>query len=288
MCSCTCEENCCRSGTGWIAGFGEFIYQGSQRQTPAFDIGTGGLMIGYDLPVFREFVVGAALGYANIEVHQEHQFGSQRLSDFVGSVYGSIAHNDFFLNLIVEGGYQKITGRRNIFFPGFEAKANSRTQSGQVTPHIDCGYNFNSCFGTLEPFVSFDWAYSTTDSFKEKDAYPFNMDQKLHNSSLLRSEAGIACFRLFDFDCNGILTLRGKLSYVSKAPFNVGKLTASIEGAGGSFTVNSLTSKLSLAAVGLEAVYVGPSGLILTLNYDGEYAGNFSTSTVFLKVGVPF
>lgn len=283
-----CADADCGKGAGWVAGFAECTSQQAQDQTPSFQTHTGGVIIGYDHQVNNNLLLGASFAYADIDLSQKKGYGSQTAQDYVGSIYGSFLHKNYFLDVIISGGGQQISNKRNIFFPGFAAQARSDTQSTQVTSHIDFGYDYEMDASALEPFIGFDWAYNWTGSLKEKGAYPLNMEQRKHSCSLLRSEAGLSYFKLFCFDDEATMTLRGKISYVNIAPFGVGKVTASIEGAGGSFTVRTLTSSYNTVSPGLQGFYLHPSGFFLTSDYTGEYGKSFSYSSFFLCLGKTF
>lgn len=271
----------------WGAGFGQFIHEHAQDQTPAFHINTGGLAVGFDAFNFEYAVVGICAGYAGMEIPQKNGFGSQWVNDYVFSLYSSFFISHFFLDSALWAGYQQIESKRNIFFPGYNATVRSHSQGGQLTPHLGFGYDLVLDAGAIEPFAQFDWAIDWNGGFTEQGGTPLAMDQRSQTSSMLRSEVGIASYQTCKMGDAGLFVIKGKLSYVNKTPFQTGRVTAAIVGAPGSFTVESFSSQ-NLAAPGIEFFYKDGNGIFCSATYEGEFGSGYSLNSAYLKLGLEF
>ena len=134
-----------------------------------------------------------------------------------------------------------------------------------------------------------DWICNWQGKSKERGDNPFNMVQKRHFSSFLRSEAGVRFYEAITFD-NWRLGFEEKLSYVNKKPFKVGRVNASIVGAPGSFTVETLTTTQNLGVAELELLFEPkdpkyPTG---SIGYQGEFGEMYQSHVVSLAINWSF
>ena len=275
--------------TLWGSVIGSFAHENKQKQSPAFDMTTSGFLIGYDNTNWQNILLGGSLGYAYINIHDKDHYGKQYLSDYTGSIYSSIYLNDLFFDAAIWGAYHNGSSHKKIFYPGFQATAKSHLQGWQVIPHFLLGYEVKLKKITLEPFAQFDWAVNFEKAIKEKGAGALDMRQKAHTSSLLRSEIGIGGFKDFFEEKDDIFIVRGHLSYVNKAMFGTGKVSAAILGApGGTFSVETLVRNQNLFAPGLEIFYETNKNVFFSLSYEGEFGNGYRANEAIFKVGKAF
>ncbi len=281
----SCEKYC-----AWVAPFGEFAHEKAQKQTPEFNLNAGGIVAGFDAFDFEHVLLGFALGYAFIDVNEDHHFGKTWQNDYTASLYSSLYVDHFYADLSLWGGYNQIHGKRNIDFPGFSATAYSKTHSWQIVPHFDFGYDIVLNWITIEPFASFDWAINIADGFSETGAAPLNMHQRSQTTTLMRTELGFSAYQTHKFSNGALLIARESASYVYKKPFDGnGQVAVAIVGApGGIFTVETLTVSQDLFAPGLELFYRTRGGTFGSLTYEGEFGSGFWSNTVIAKAGKEF
>ncbi len=274
----------------WVAPFGEFAHQETQKQTPSFNWKTGGLLAGFDARVSESFLIGGSAGYAYLHLDESAGFGKAWTNDYLLSIYGTIEACHFYADFAVWGGYYRTHNKRNLFFLPSNPSANSEFHGWQVAPHLDFGYDFFFCWAALEPYARFDWAIVLEDGFEEHGAAPLNMKQQGRTGSLLRSEVGLSSYQTHRFQCGGMFIARESLSYINKKPFwNNGFTTAAIVGApGGPFTVETLTATQNLVGLGGELYYHFSNGAFLSLDYEGEFSGPFWNNTAIFKAGKEF
>ncbi len=273
----------------WASAIGSFAHEHAQKETPAFNMDTGGLLLGYDNYRYQNLLLGAAVGYAYVDIHDKGHYGKQYISDYTTSFYSTLYVNNCFFDFALWGGYHSGKSQRDITFPGFDETAKANIKGWQIVPHFLFGYDYKASKCTLEPFVQFDWAVNFERSFKEKGAGVLNMHQKAHNSSLLRSEIGLSCFQMHVGSKDNHLVVREQLSYVNKKMFKTGQVQAAIVGApGGTFVVESLTKTQNLIAPGLEIFYHTRHKSSISLTYEGEFGSGYRANNITLKFAKDF
>ena len=273
----------------WGSLLGSFAREKEQKQTPEFNMNVGGVLFGYDNYKFDNALIGAAVGYAYIDIHEKNHYGNQYINDVVLSTYTSLSCGNCYFDLALWGGYHKGTSKRNIFFPQYSEVAKADTQGWQVVPHFQFGYDHVMKSITLQPFVQFDWAFNFEDSLKEKGATALSMRQKAHTSSFLRSEVGFATTQTYLGSKGQKFIMREHLSYVNKQLFKTGRVTASIVGLpGGTFAVETLTADQNLIAPGIEFFYETRGHTFFSLSYEGEFGSKYMSNNAIFKMGKAF
>jgi uncharacterized protein with beta-barrel porin domain len=274
----------------WTSAFGSFIHQKAQDQTPAFSTNSEGALIGFEEYETENAILGATIGYVNINLTDQQHLGHQETNDYVASLYGDIRGSNAFVNMAVWGGYHTTKSRRNVFFPGFNEIATSKNHGWQIIPHLLFGYDFDKIGrATIELFAQIDWAVNFESGFQETGAGVLNMNQKGNDSSLLRSELGAASFQTFNQENGSIFVIKEKLSYVNKKTFGTGSATAAILGApGGLFNVETLTGLQNLVAPALELFYQTASNVFVSATYEGEFGSGYTSNSVLAKIGKAF
>lgn len=271
----------------WMTGFGEFSTQDAEHQNPKFNTTAGGVLLASDWGNLEQGMVGGALSYTHIAIHEAQALGHETLNGGFATLYGMIFVSDFFFDFALWGGIQHIDNKRNIFYPGFYAQAKSMHNAFQFDPHFSVGYDWYSEKGTLEPFIALDWANSFESSYTEYNAAPYNMKIHSRYSSMLKSEAGLNGYYTHENEKGAFIT-RGKLSYINKKPFHTGRIIASIAGAPGSFTVETFTSSQNLVSPSLEFYWGSKKGAYFSVLYDGEFGQGYIANEITGRIGLNF
>ena len=195
--------------------------------------------------------VGGGAAYSYTHVHEKKDAGHSDINQEYLFVYGAYQGRNFYFNASLWGGLFQIDQVRKIRMTGFDFRSTSHPHGWQLSPHLELGGDaYKNNYVIANPFVMADWVNAWQDGYKEKGDGPFNAEQKKHYSSLLRTEAGLRFYETISFN-TWRLTLEEKGSYVNKQPFHVGRLTASLVGSPGSFTVETLTRAQNLGSGGV-------------------------------------
>ncbi len=265
----------------WYAGFGDVGFQDSQNQNPAFHFINSGLVIGRDY-LYDDAVVGAALAYGNSYIHEHHNFGKANLNIGSLSLYGTIYYPHVFIETSLWTGMQHTNNDRHIFFKNFNKTASGSYNSYQGDIHFGTGYDIQYQSAVVEPFVSVDWAFLHDHFYNEHGAAPYNMNRPSHFSSMLRSEAGLNGYYMHEFEW-GRFILRGKASYINKAPFSLDRISVTLAGTSDFLTVCSFTASQNLVSPSIEIFCQTKSGFFASLLYNGEFGKGFWSHEAMLR-----
>lgn len=286
-----CQDTCCspceQYSNVWLTGFGDWSQLDAQNQNPEFNVNTGGAILGFDFYKRDIGTFGAGVAYATSSIHQDNHYGHNDIEGVYPTLYSSLYYCDFFLDMAIWGGYSRVHNHRNIFYPGFAAKAKSSYNSWAFNPHVEIGYDFCTGCVTFEPFVSVDWVNTYNQSYNENGADPYDMRVFKHHSSMLQSEAGLNFYWNQQVACTDLI-LRGGLSYINRNPYSTGTVNASIVGAPGSFKTVSFTSTQNLFSPSLEINWTAFQNGYVSLMYDGEFGSNYTANEVIIRAGYSF
>ncbi len=273
----------------WASGLGDFTHQNEEKQNPAFHATSGGGLLGMETVRFSTVLLGAAVGYvhSNIDMHQ--QAGNSDIDYYVAGMYETTYIHNGYIELSLWGGYNQFNNKRQIIYPGFDKTARSSHHGWQITPSISAGYDFSCKWAVLEPFASLDVVVNFEQKFAEKKASPFNMEYSRNTSELLRFEAGVNVYGIWERNW-GSCIVRETLSYVLRKPYHVGTVNAAIVGAPGSFTVYSFTDQQNILSPGIEIFFKHKKGAFFSVTYDGEFGfgSGYMSNELIGKVGVYF
>lgn len=272
----------------WVLGFGQFSHQNAQDQSPAFSMNTGGFLTGFDYGNPDTGLIGTSIGYAHLDLNQAQDFGRSKIQAIYTSLYSSLFADEFFFEFALGGGYQWIEGQRHVFFSGFDAQAQNSHHALQIAPHFGMGYDIWIGRGTIEPFLSLDWAFNAEEGYTESGAAPYNMQVPHRTSSMLRTEAGLNGCYSNSYGWGSFL-FRSKASYVNKSPRKTGTMNASIVGSPqGGFTVEAFTENQNLFSPSVEFFFLSKRGGYLSILYDGEFGSGYRSNEVLGKLGIYF
>jgi outer membrane autotransporter protein len=282
----------------WANGFGDFASQTAAHQNPNFHMQTAGTMLGFDyvngaIPSAKldAALAGILVAYTHSYINQGDHFGHNQVTTGYVGVYGTFYASHFYLELASWNGWQHITNARNISFSDFSAQAKSKHNGYVGDLHAGFGYDFEfeigSFSGLFEPFAKVDWAYDFERGYDEQGAFPYNMHVGSHFSSMLQTEAGVSAYFSQNFE-QGSWTLREKISYINRVPFEIGKVFPNLVGFPGSFALASFTDIQSIFSESLEISWETQSGSYGSLMYDGEFGSGWILNEIVASIGKLF
>lgn len=271
----------------WAEVIGAFSYQKAEHQTPGFNPVSGGLILALEANLDLDVRVGGGAAYTYTHIHQNRGAGHAHIDQEYLFAYGFWGPGHFYLDAALWGGLFHIHQVRKIDMTAFSFRSTSDPSGWQLSPHLELGLDyqvFRKWFN-LQPFAMFDWANSWQKSYKESGNGPFNMGQKSHYASFLRSELGIRFFETVNFN-RWRLVFQEKASYVNKKPFDVGTVNAFLVGSPGSFTVETLSTPQN-AGVGEFAMIFEPKDTgypFGVIAYQGEFSQPYQSHQLFLEI----
>ncbi len=276
----------------WLGTFGEYAHKKAQNETPAFNVGLGGVIAAFDYNGTNANVVGVGVAYVHSHLHESDGMGSASVDQGYMTAYGTLNAAKWYFDLALWGGYYHTSNRRKISFSGFHHTAKSQTHGWQVAPHLEIGYDgfhLERCqvkwFG-IEPFLMGDWVGNWEQGFQEHGANILNMRQKGRFCSLFRGETGLRFHEIVKFDWGNIV-FREKGSYAYQKTFHTGFITSSLIGTPGSFTVTTLTGAQNLGVFEF-SMLVRPNNdkaPYVDVRYQGEFGSSYQSHQGIFEIG---
>ena len=235
-------------------------------------------------------MVGVSVGYVRNGIHQNGHAGNATIDFYAANLYGTAYFGDGYIECGLAGAANRFNNTRHIQFPSYDQKSKSAYWGGQIAPHLSGGYDFNFDWGCIEPFGSLDCAVLFQPDFTESGSGVLNMYQKNSTATLLRSEAGIHAYEIWNTQY-GDFILRETLSYVNKEPFKVGLISAGIVGFEPGFVVDSFTNNQNFISPGFQVFYKACNGAFCSILYMGEFQigpGSYISNNLLGKLGIYF
>lgn len=279
-----------RTSNVWFEMFGVLAFQESQHQTVGFDPSTAGAMLAFDSTFYPNTQLGFGAAYTFTDINQNKDSGSSYIHQGYVFAYTSSWYNNFYFDTALWGCMFRMQQKRKIDLPPWNFESLSHPTGWQVAPHLELGYDtlnwsYLDCGFLINPFAMFDWVVASQASYQEKGSGPFNVRQRAHTSSLLRSEAGLRFYEPIASDLFKVL-FEQKVSYVNRTPFGVGTVNAVLVGVPGSFTVETLTSSQNLIAVEASVIFDPMSDIYpyWSLTYQGEFEHAFQSHQLLFEL----
>ncbi len=282
------QKSFCKPWNVWVTPFGEYAHVRAQHQTPKFNMGVGGALVGADYNFTNENLVGFAGSYVFTHVKEA---GKANINQGFLSAYSTFNWVAFYTDFSIWGGYYRGKNHRYIVFPGVSETALAKISGWQIASHFEFGYNpFQSCmkwFG-VEPFAMADWVGNWEGAFSEHGAGDFNVGQNDRFCSFLRAESGLRFHQVIEFECGSRLVFREKGSYAYQKAFKTGRITAFLIGSPGNFTVDTLTGSQNLGVFEFLALYNTTCGVYTEFRYQGEFGSSYLSNQAMLEIGYNF
>ena len=292
--ACGCECPCSREFGFWLTPMGSFSRQCSNICEPlgyqAYTAGVGG---GVDFFALPSLYLGVAGGYLDNYVSNlsSTPAGGHASRASIGtgyaSLYGSWMEPCFYVDAAATVGFGNYRTSRSIFLRSDYATINRTAtghyhgvgydlylSAGNVTRYGNCNLNIS---GAL------DWVSVNQGSFTEYDAESLNLVMRRRTDNLLRSQLGVS----LSYDCPWVIPQIGCAVAYDKR-FGDGKYKTKFTGEPGTMVVRGLhpSQWLALPEVKLTTCFnCGPS---ISLVYEGEYSGQYSTSDFSLNLSMEF
>ena len=169
----------------FIAGTGELADIDSTCGARGSSFTTGGVTLGADYRISRQFVFGAAIGYANTFSDLSRD-GRLDIDSGKGSLYATFYNEGFYLNGIAGGGFGSIDTRRTTVGGG----ARGQTDAVDFNGLLGTGYDCHIGAFTVGPIASVQYGTVGIDQFSEAGALgALRIDSQDQDS--LKSTAGL-------------------------------------------------------------------------------------------------
>lgn len=184
-------------------------YRYADEVNDGFDFDSDSLSAGIDYRFSNRFVLGAALGYNELDSNTGAGV-TMRSKGFSASLYGLFTPTEaFYIDSRISFAQPDIRQVRVENFQLIDSvvdiQAIGRTESEQMTAAISAGYNFYKNAWNITPYVGIEYVNSQLDEFTETGAGSFNVIYADQDFESLKYNLGFNISRAFS-TANGVLS----------------------------------------------------------------------------------
>jgi autotransporter-associated beta strand protein len=270
-----------RSYTFWMNGMGNALNQNNKQYKGSpqagYNSNMAGFVAGADYRFFDYLYAGALGGFTSSHVNLHKDRGTGDINTGYFGLYLSAAHELFYGNLSVTGGWSGYSANRHIQYTGVDLIAENDHGGRQMLTHLDLGLNLPLGRFNIRPFDRFDYLTQTEYEYNETKAGEWNLHVNKNTSILIRNELGLQFASCFPFN-GGRITVLPKFSWVREVRVKGSTYKASFTGAEDfPFTVTGYFPDRSLFSPGVMITgALLEDKLSLSAYYDGEFVSGYS------------
>ncbi len=269
-----------------LGGFGQYGDADASGGLNGFDYDMGGFAVGGDYEVNDNLVIGAGFGFADSNIDLDCGFGSSDIDSFMSSVYGTYFIDRAYLEGVFTYGDHSYDNSRKISISDLQGIASSSHDADAFTGLLEGGYTFSLNSLAIQPYASLFYAYLNEAGFQEFGTESLNMHIGSSKTNDWASELGLRLSQ--DFKTSpGTLTPEFKAAW--QYDFDVDRHTMPMSYAGSPLRLSiEGREQPGSALVGAGLRFTSICGVSASVEYDGEFAEDFSASGVFGQIQVPF
>lgn len=264
-----------RKRSVWMKGFGAHDNQDRQAGAAGYDSTTWGMTFGTDTLLDNDWVVGAALTYAQTDVSM-NDFRSGDSTDinvYQATAYASRNFGKWYLDGMTAYARQQYDSSRNTTVSGV---ANADFDGDQLAARVNAGWPFAlNDSTTLTPMAGLEWNRLKQDGYTETGAGALSLTVQNESASRVRSVLGVRVSTQAELS-NGVeVTPSAHLNW--RHDFNNDGLssTASFTGGGAAFVTPGQDLASNTYNLGAALVFRKSSDFTFTLQLDGEVASGY-------------
>jgi outer membrane autotransporter protein len=151
---------------------------------------TGGVTMGADYRLNREWTVGALFGYTHTDASLDEEGSAATIDTYSPGIYAAYADRGWYANGLFNYGYNSYSENRNIYFPGVNRTAHGTPQGNQYSGDLDGGYEFHLGSWTIGPSAGLNYVHLDINSFSETGAGAAGLNIQQQTGDSLRSRLG--------------------------------------------------------------------------------------------------
>ncbi len=184
---------------GWLDGYGLFGALSGDSGTSDLDYTIGGVSLGFDYRLARNWLLGAAGGYAHSDLDFRELTGSQSADTGQGALYGGYVTPWLQLGVSARYGYSAMDSSREIRFADRDADADfdGWDAGGRAEAALDL---FELGGIEVQPLASFSYTHVQQDAIDESGADSLDLEVEDQSLDSLVSAAGARIHGAFHFD----------------------------------------------------------------------------------------
>lgn len=151
----------------WAQAIGSWSQRDETIEAASMDRSIGGLIIGADVPLGENYVVGLATGYTRSSFDHNGGFGQFDSDDIYLGVYGGANFGQLSIRTGTTYTWHEIDVDRSVVFPGFSDRMRGDYSAGTAQVFGEAGYTFAFEKFSLEPIAGIAYINHNTNGLAE-------------------------------------------------------------------------------------------------------------------------
>jgi uncharacterized protein with beta-barrel porin domain len=267
----------------WGRALGVFSNNYGDGSAPGFRSQIGGGIVGSDVRVTDELVLGGSLGYAQSWVAGSDGSGKTNGNSYQVTGYGSYDVDQMFVDGSLGYTFSTYNSSRDIAIGAFAATANGKTNGGDFAAAAKIGRRYGVEGIDFEPDLGLSYDRIVTQGFTESGAGIFDLAVGKSTVNSLRGSLGGRAFTTVAVDTAKVmpeLRLHWEHEFADQSTLATSSL------AGVPFTVNSAKPGRDAAVIGVGLSALADDNLRIFTNYDASLRENQTDQTITAGVKI--
>ena len=180
----------------WGKAIGSIGNQDDRHQMSGYETESAGLMIGYDVHLSNQTLIGLAGGYTESSVYDNNSPARTNIDSYQLTGYFEYAPQPWFVQAALTAGVDNYDGKRYINFPGIDRKLNADYRGQQYTGYVGVGKHFYANDTTITPLASLQATHIRVGSYTEDGGGDANLHVDSQNYDFVQSSLGVKMERV--------------------------------------------------------------------------------------------
>ena len=271
----------------WAQGFDTYLHQNPRGMSNGYNANVWGTSVGFDTPLLNNSIVGLSAGYARDGVRTKDSSARSDIDSYAGSLYGSYAKDDYYVDLVASFAYNVYDASRHVAFGAIDRKPTADYGGQQYSGYIEGGYTFKNKNVTLTPLGSLQYSHLHINGYTEENGGAIDLTVIGQDYDAFQTGLGARlAYKVVSKDYTLIPDLHVKWLYDFIGDNQ--QATSTFTGGGASFATNGFTPAQSSYDFGTRLVLLSKEHITLTLNYDFELKEDFYSHAGYGNVRYDF
>lgn len=233
----------------WGKGIGGIGKQDDRNNMSGYETDAVGLMLGYDMHLDNNTLVGLAGGYTSTSIDGNKSAAETRVNSYQATGYFEYAPKPWFVQAALTAGLDKYDSKRFISFPGINRKVDSDYSGQQYTGLVAVGTHFYLDETTITPLASLQASHISVDSYNEKGGGDVNLLVDSQDYDFVQSSLGAKVERVIQTS-NGAVSPEVHARWLHDFNSTTMQQNARFAGGGSSFKAQGIEQDRDLYNVG--------------------------------------
>jgi outer membrane autotransporter protein len=273
----------------WTEVFGGQADQGSRSGVAGYGATYGGVLVGADRAVGEAWRVGGLFSYANTLFRGVDATAADtaRINAYGLMGYAGYTGQPWYLNLSGGVVFQHYDTTRAVSMTGFSGAASGSFDGRQVVMRAEAGYPLALAGGvTATPLAGLSYGYLEQDGYTERGGNGAALTVGASHANSLRSTAGLRLSKRFETSQGALmpeLSLQWLHEFVNARQL-IGAHFAGDPFGQTSFTTTGMAPVSDMASIGAGVSLMRADDLTVSLRYELQTGGGFTSQTGFMRL----